>query len=180
LFAWTPDEVGVEVAARSPNVGEVTDYLLGLDCELSRITGHLEFERENGEEYVNYIVAGSKEQGNWEYEFSTRDSEARNINTQKIACKRKLWVLGIGVGLTAEDYDTRKVQGVSVYSVPLLWYGSLNYMTNYGGLEIWDVDLEIIEREQKVSPAITGRFYRVVGKPVDWAVSVGVKIKFSE
>ena len=179
-FAWTPDEIGVEVAARSPNQGEVTDYLLGLDCEMYSMSGHVEWERENGVEYINYKVTGSKDAGDWEYDFSTRASEARDINTQKITCKRRLGYIGLGIGLTAEDYNTDRLHGVCVYSMPLYRYGSLNYMTNFGGLEIWDVNVSISEADKKVSPAITGRFYRQIGKPVDWAVSIGVKIKFTE
>jgi len=176
LFAVLPETVGFELAARSPNIGEVTDYLFGLDVEYPILDVHFEYEQENGEYFTNYQVDGAKKSGHWVYELSTRESQARDVNTQKIACKRKLFGFGIGIGLTAEDYDTGKLQGVSVYSVPLYRYGSVGYMTNYGGYEVWDIDIEIAEENHKVS----GRFYREIGKPVDWAVSFDLKINFTE
>ncbi len=168
MYWLLPHSVTPEVSFRSPSQGEVTDYMLRLDIEYPNMKFRIEQEQENALSFTNYYVKYLNDEGqNWQYEFTTRRSQAQTINRQKTGVRRKLWFLRAGVAATTEGYDTKHTKGLLDFSIPLGEESYVGYATNINGLEIWDVVLKIGTME--------GKFYKV-GRDLDWQIRFKRKI----
>lgn len=176
---FTPDAMKFKVSLRSPSIGEQTDFLFGGEIEWQYLLIDAEWERENGYSYVNYKIDFGNEgqKGNrWEFVVNTRASQARDISRQKVVCRRKVWFAGIGVAAVADSYDFNQTKGVADFRI-----GNIRYLTNFTGLEIWDIRIEFKEKsDQIIKPFLAGKFYQIVGGESDWQVQVGVEIDFKE
>ena len=179
-FAWTPDNVGFELAARSPNIGVKTDYFVGSDVEWTGLQIHTEYERENGEPYFNYRLDCKRDSRAWTVSASSNVSDAKSISSQKIAVRRMFWVLGVGVAGATNEYDANRLKGLMDFYIPLFRLGYLNYLTNFDAVKIWDAVFEYCEGDGRVRPYFKARFFKVPDADLDWLTSVGVKIKLTE
>ena len=176
---FTPDAMSFLVSLRSPSIGEQTDFLFGGEVEWRFAVINVEWERENGCPYLNYAINSGNEgqKGNrWEFAVDTKVSEARDLSIQKVVCRRRFWFTGIGVAGVADSYDFNRTKGVMDFRL-----GNIRYLTNFTGLEIWDIRIELKEKsDQVIKPFLAGKFYQIVGDKSDWQVQVGVEINFKE
>ncbi|KKN72274.1 hypothetical protein LCGC14_0412250 [marine sediment metagenome] len=177
-----PLSIAFALSLRSPNLpDEPTDYLIGFDSQWHPVAAHVEFERENGLPFINYHLTGGVERDVWFVEGSTKRSQARHLNNQKVTVGREwLSFFLLGVGSTTSKYDVDQVRGVMEFGIPLPG-GHLRYSSNFGDISIVDAVIELKERdsEKRVRPKITGRFYRYNDR-LDWQVAVGLEIRLEE
>ncbi len=172
-----PFEIALVLSARDPKALEAPlDVLVGIDSEWKTRTEekrivavHFEFEREDSDLFLNYQLTGGVEQEAWFFEGSTKRSQARPINNQKVTGGRKwLKFLLMGVGVTTSKYDVDRSRVVMDFGIPLpgggkgKWEGHLRHSTNYSDVSIIDGIMELQGEDiaKGVTPAIEIQFYR--------------------
>ena len=146
------------VSLRSPRYGDVTDWLVGSKLGFGWGEMQCELERESDEQgihhWFNYELRGLIENDHWEIDWSWQDHEAHGLNHQREAGRRKLFrLLGVtlssGVSAVTERYDFARTQGAASFKLAVPRLGRVIYDTNFGGLEIWDVEVEYKPRQEK-------------------------------
>ncbi|KKK85618.1 hypothetical protein LCGC14_2771510, partial [marine sediment metagenome] len=112
MYWLLPHSFTPEVSFRSPSQGKVTDYMLRLDIGYPNMELRIEQEQENALGFTNYYVKYLNDNQQWQYEFTTRRSQAQTINRQKVGIGYMWWFLRSGIAATTEGYDTKYTQGL--------------------------------------------------------------------
>jgi len=153
-----PLAIALSMSVRPAVNSDVMDYLARVQANYKYETYRLEYEREEGDCYLNYAAYGKRSTGDTYYvEYSTNVIESKRIDRQIVTFARDVFLLGVGGTATTHKYS--KLRGAINLSCPLPG-GEVKWITNALNVHIWDIDTRMFftKKDNLVRPYIEAHF----------------------